>query len=365
MNRPRRVFRRFAVLAALTTLCGASVVDAAETRNVVLVIADGVRWQEVFTGADATLLDDNDKALKAKYWDDDPDVRRRKLFPFLWQTVATRGQIYGNRNKNSVARVTNTMWFSYPGYNEMSTGVADPRIDSNEYGPNPNVTVFEWLNTRPGFAGKVDVFATWATFADIFNGARSKLPIRSGATLVDDQDRSARGRLLSELYQTTTRLEGADPYDSFVHVVLREHLRVNHPRVLFVGFGDTDVFQHMGRYDAFLDTAHSFDGYVAELWQQLQSMPAYKDQTTLIISTDHGRGSGLKQWKDHGSDNPGSDAIWIAVIGPDMKPLGERHDVPLVTQSQIAATIAALVGEDLKKLNSNAAPPLRDVLAGH
>lgn len=42
------------------------------------------------------------------------------------------------------------MWFSYPDYNEMSTGVADPRLDSNGYGPNPNVTVFEWLNKRPG-----------------------------------------------------------------------------------------------------------------------------------------------------------------------------------------------------------------------
>jgi len=262
-----------------------------------------------------------------------------------------------------VARVTNTMWFSYPGYNEMSTGAADPRIDSNEYGPNPNVSVFEWLNAKPAFAGKVEVFATWAAFADIFNGPRSKLPIRSGAALVDRRDRSARGRLLAELYQTTTRLEGADPYDSFVHVVLRDHLRVTHPRVLFVGYGDTDVFQHMGRYDAFLDTAHSLDGYLAELWQQLQSTPQYKDQTTLIVSTDHGRGSGLEQWKDHGADRPGSDAIWIAVIGPDTKPLGERRDVPPVTQSQIAATIAALVGEDLQKVNSNSAQPLREVLS--
>ena len=55
-----------------------------------------------------------------------------------------------------------------------------------------------------------------------------------------------------------------------MHVVLREHLRKHRPRVLFVGYGDTDVFQHMGRYDAFLATAHSFDAYLAELWQQLR-----------------------------------------------------------------------------------------------
>src|SRR5215510_5256462 len=95
---------------------------AGKTRNVILVITDGVRWQEVFTGADPTLLNGDAggswtsaEELKARYWDDNPDVRRRKLFPFLWETVAKQGQIYGNQNKGSVARVTNGMMFSYPG----------------------------------------------------------------------------------------------------------------------------------------------------------------------------------------------------------------------------------------------------------
>jgi arylsulfatase A-like enzyme len=133
---------------------------------------------------------------------------------------------------------------------------------------------------------------------------------------------------------------------------------------MFIGYGDTDTWQHMGRYDSFLETAHSFDAYVAELWKQLQSTPGYKDQTTLIISTDHGRGGGLKEWRDHGVEQKGSDAIWIAVIGPDTPPLGERQTSATVSQSQIASTIAALVGEDFQSSNPKAAPPLRDVLGG-
>jgi hypothetical protein len=360
-------FRRIAACALALGFMTSAV--AGKTRNVVLVIFDGVREQEMFTGADPALLNGDaggswtsTAELRQKYWDDDVAQRRAKLFPFIWNTMARKGQVFGNRSKGSVARVTNTMWFSYPGYNEMSSGAADPRINSNDYGPNPNVTVFEWLNQRPGFAGKVDIFATWATFADIFNGKRSKLPIRAGATLVDADDTSASGKLLAELYHTTTRIEGDDPFDSFVHVALREHLGKHRPRVLFVGYGDTDNFQHMGRYDSFLDTAHSADAYVADLWQQLQSMPEYRDQTTLIVSTDHGRGGGLKEWRDHGAEHAGSGAIWIAVMGPDTKPLGERHDIAEVTQSQIAATIGALLGEDFKSANRNAAPPLADVL---
>jgi hypothetical protein len=363
---------RFAKLSCivLTGLLGAQATWAGETHNVILVIADGVRWQEVFTGADPTLL--NGEAggswtpadeLKRKYWDDDPAVRRRMLFPFLWDTVAVHGQLFGNQKAGSVARVTNTMWFSYPGYNEMSTGAVDARLDSNEYGPNPNVTVFEWLNTRPGLAGKVEIFGTWATFADIFNGKRSGLPIRAGASLVDVGDRSPQGVLLNELYRTTTRFEGSDPFDSFVHVVVREHLRSHRPRVMFIGYGDTDTWQHMGRYDAFLETAHSFDGFMADLWRQIQSIAEYRDRTTLIISTDHGRGSGPVEWKDHGTDQKGSQDVWIAVIGPDTAPLGERHRVPAVTQSQIAATVAELLGEDFRAFNAAAAPSLLEAMS--
>ena len=357
-----------AAAAALAVSSGA--LGAGKTKNVILVISDGVRWQEIFTGADPTLL--NDKAggswtpipeLKQKYWSEDEKTRRKLLFPFLWGTVAVKGQLFGNQQAGSVAHVTNPMWFSYPGYNEMSSGVADPKIDSNEYGPNPNITVFEWLNTTPDFKGTVEIFGTWQAFADIFNGKRSHLPIRAGATLVDTSDTSPRGRLLTELYQTTTRLEGADPFDSFLHVSLRDHLKTHHPRILFVGYGDTDTWQHVGRYDAFLETAHNFDAFVGDLWKQIQSIPEYKDSTTLIISADHGRGSGLIEWKDHGVEEKGSQNIWIAVMGPDTPALGERHNVAPVTQSQIAATIAALVGQDFRAFKPAAAPSLLEALA--
>ena len=75
------------------------------------------------------------------------------LFPFLWTTVAARGQIFGNQTQGSVAKVTNGLAFSYPGYNEMLTGHPDPRINSNEFGPNPNTSVFEWLNGLPELHG--------------------------------------------------------------------------------------------------------------------------------------------------------------------------------------------------------------------
>jgi len=342
---------------------------ARQTQNVVLVVCDGLRWQEIFGGADPSLMNDSAGGswtpraeLWRKYGADDPGQRRARLFPFLWSTVVSQGQLFGNEWIHSIAHVANAMWFSYPGYNEMASGADDPDIDRNGYGPNPNVTVFEWLNGMPQFHGKVEIFGTWGAFHRIFNGPRSGLAIRAGDTLVDAADHSPRGELLTELYRTTTRLEDDNPTDAMLHIVLREHLAKHHPRVLFVGYGDTDLWQHLGRYDAFLETAHAFDGFLADLWHQLQSMPAYRGRTTFIITADHGRGSGPVDWKDHGVKQPGSDRTWIAVIGPDTPALGERREASPVVQAQIAATVATLLGEDFTAFKSSAAPPLPDVI---
>jgi hypothetical protein len=344
-----------------------------KTRNVVLIVSDGLRWQEMFTGADPTLLNeknggiwDQEADLRRAFWRDDVNERRKALFPFIWGTVATHGQIFGNQHKGSVARVTNTFWFSYPGYNEMLSGHADARINSNEFGPNPNITVFEWLNGLPDLHGQVAAFASWATFTNIFNIARSHLPVWAGQDLPYKGELSPREAVVNELFRTTTMLEDGSIYDSFVQIPLMDSFAKAQPRVLFVGYGETDDWGHMGRYDLLLHSAHSFDHYVEELWNKLQSLPAYRDQTTFILTADHGRGSGPVEWKEHGVEQKGSENIWIAVIGPDTAPLGERTQTREVHQAQIAATIAALLGKDYRQAVPQAAPPIEEVIGkGH
>jgi len=361
-----------AVLLALTasqSVAHAQTIPALKTRNVVLIVSDGLRWQEVFTGADPQLLNeanggiwDKEEDLRREFWRTTPQERRRALFPFLWTTVAVHGQIFGNQAKGSDAQVSNGVAFSYPGYNEMLTGRPDPRIDSNEFGPNPNVTVFEWLNGLPGLHGRVSVFATWATFKDIFNVARSGLPLQVGWDPPYRGRLTPRQELLNRLYRTTTRMDDEDVYDAFLQVPLLDSFRTHQPRALFVGYGETDNWAHSGRYDLVLHSAHDFDHFVEELWTTLQALPAYHDKTTFIITTDHGRGSGPVDWKEHGVEQPGSENIWLAVMGPDTQPLGERTDTAPVIQAQIAATIAALLGKDYRQANTVAAAPITEVL---
>jgi len=192
--------------------------------------------------------------------------------------------------------------------------------------------------------------------------ARSKLPLLVGWDLPYQAPLTPRQALLNRLYATTTKLDAEDVYDAFLQVPLIESFAQSQPRVLFVGYGETDNWAHQGRYDLVLRSAHAFDQFVEELWKTLQALPEYKDQTTFIITTDHGRGGGLTEWKEHGVEEKGSENIWIAVIGPDTAALGERSHSAEVHQAQIAATVAALLGKDYRQAVPAAAAPLAEVI---
>src|SRR5262245_51565320 len=110
-------------LAALAVLVVASLAPAADpprkAENVIVVTLDGFRWQELFEGADDSLLDSKQgvrdlAGLKERYWRDTPKARREALLPFLWGTVAKQGQVFGNPTRKAPARITNGLKFSYP-----------------------------------------------------------------------------------------------------------------------------------------------------------------------------------------------------------------------------------------------------------
>ena len=354
----------FLVVAVLSAAAAGAKPPALRTRNVVLIVSDGLRWQEIFRGPDPALMNEacgaveNPEALLKEFGRPTPEEGRSALMPFFWSVIATKGQLFGNHSAWSLARDTNRLDFSYPGYNEMITGAPDPRMDTNDPVPNPNVSVFEWLNRQSGFEGRVAAYGTWSVFDAIFNVKRSGLKACSGwqpsPPCLDPPVPAA----LRRLYETTTRYWADNVWDSFLQAAVLDEVRRNRPRVLFVGYGETDEWAHMGRYDLLLQSARSVDGFIAELWSTMQAMPEYRGSTTFLITADHGRGRGLESWKDHGDDVEGASEIWIAALGPDTPALGERVQCDPVTQSQIAATIAALLGYDYRQASPSAAPPL-------
>jgi hypothetical protein len=258
--------------------------------------------------------------------------------------------------------VANTKNVSYPGYSEMFCGLVDPAIEDNARIRNPNVNVLEYLNTRPAFAGRVVAFCTWDVFPFILNAERSKLPVVCGWTPLADAPLSEREREVNRLMPEVPHIWHDNAMDFVTTIGAMEHIKKRKPRVMFIGLGETDEWAHSRRYDLYLEAAEKNDQFFRDVWQMLQSMPEYEGKTTLIITTDHGRGTVLTDWTDHRARTVGAEKTWIAVMGPDTAPLGVRRDVA-VTQSQIAATVAAVVGEDFKGSKAQIAPPLPGVLA--
>jgi hypothetical protein len=370
MNRSRRVPLVLSLLAAALAVPRSAAAAPAplRTENVVVVVTDGLRWQEVFRGAETALVSEKPggvedvAATKEAFWRPTAEKRREVLLPFLWSVVAKQGQLYGNADAGSSSQVVNGYKFSYPGYNEIITGAGDPRIDKNEYGPNPNVSVFEWLNDSSELRGRVAVVAGWDAFPRIFNRERSRLPMRTGWDTPFPASPTPRQELLNTLYRTTTHEFSDMPWDGFLQQTLLDFVKTEKPRLLFVGFGETDEWAHNGRYDLVLQAAHSVDGFLRELWETMQAMPQYRDKTTFIVTTDHGRGDGPENWKHHDWNVEGAENMWIAVLGPDTPALGERKNAARVTQSQIAATVAALFGKDWRSFNPRAGAPLAEAL---
>lgn len=357
------------LLASLLFLQFTAILPAADlkTERVIFVMTDGFRWQDLFRGAEAKLLNKEPGGIKEldpireAFDRPTPEERRAALLPFVWNTIAVQGQIYGNLDKDSPVTVTNGKNFSYPGYSEVLCGFPDPRIDSNKKVPNPNFTVFEWLYKKPKLEGRVAAFAAWDVFPSIFNVERCGFLVNAGYDPLTDLPDNPRIQLLNQLKQESYRHWGGEPFDPITFHTALEYLRIRKPRLMFLSLGETDEWGHAGRYDEYLRSAHRVDHYLKTLWDTLQADPEYAGKTTLIISTDHGRGEPPVGWKSHGADIPGSEYIWIMALGPDTPALGERTKTPRLGQNQIAATIAALLGEDYPAAVPQAGAPVTEI----
>jgi hypothetical protein len=333
-------------------LLGLQAGGQAAAQHVVVITVDGLRWQEFFGGADRDYFKRDANGIggeaERRFWRSTSAERRAVLLPFVWNTIAAKGQIFGDPDAGSVSRVTNGLWFSYPGYSELLSGVADPRIDSNDKVANPNVTVLEWLNRRPGFEGRVAAFGSWDVLPWILNVERSHIPVGSGWQPVpvpsNDRDRD-----VNQLAADLPRYWPYGPFDAPIVYAALEHLRTKRPRVLYLMLGEGDEWAHEGRYDLYLDATLRADRFIERVWKTLQSIPEYANRTALVVTTDHGRGSTPNDWMYHGRDVPAAERIWIAVIGPGVPALGVRRGLA-VSASQTAATVASATPA--------AAPPL-------
>jgi hypothetical protein len=319
------------------------------TENIFIIISDGLRWQEVFCGADASLINNeiftpDTASLKSMYWAESDEERRKLLMPFFWNVIANKGQLIGNRKWKNKMDVANMYAVSYPGYNEMFTGTTDITISGNSKKNNKNINVLEYLNCQDELAGKIAIFSSWDVFPFILNRERSNLIINSGYEEIKTDTASATINMINAVQQRGLENKSATRYDMLTFTAAKEYIKNHQPKIVVIGLGETDDFAHQKRYDLYLQQIAQFDKMIAELWNLVQTTPAYKNKTSFLITTDHGRGYNEKHWSGHGFFIGGSSHTWMAMMGHGIPSSGERKTKQQIYSKQIAQTIAALKG---------------------
>ncbi len=356
-----------AVLTLLCTRCFAQT-SAQKTKNVVLILIDGLRWQELFHGADYSLLTnpkfnsmDSIKRMRM-FWSDNVKERREKLMPFTWNYIVKHGQIYGNRDLGNKVNVKNPYWISYPGRAEVLSGFVDKKISSNGYGTNTNPNILEFINKQEGYEDLVVAFTCWDASGRCLNKKNSDMLISVPWEDIPGEHLTEAEVLANEIQHYAPKTFGIiERLDFEVYALAKSYIRAHNPKVVYIDFGDTDEYAHAGEYARYLLDAHNLDDMIRNLWEMMQQDPFYKGNTTFFIVPDHGRGVG-DQWTSHGANIPHSDETWFMVMGPDTKPSGEMRIKEQLYQDQYAKTLTALLGLQYNVSDQRVGKPISSVL---
>jgi hypothetical protein len=286
--------------------------------NVILVTIDGVRWQEVLTGADQALAD---AAALAR-----GEARTaRALTPNLHRLFFDEGAVIGDPRVGEPFTASGPVFVSLPGYVEIMTG-AESGCSGNDCEPDVRWAIAGSIARSAAPEGSSAVFASWERIARALPRDAAGLTVRAGR----------------EPGEEAPPYPGNGEYrqDQRTAAMAIDHLVRHRPRFLWVALGDTDEWAHRHDYRGYIEALRFADGVVGELAAHLNDMEDYGARTTILVTTDHGRDA---SFADHGG--PSSAGVWLMARGAR---IARRGITPLPRTRHlcdIAPTVAVLLGE--------------------
>jgi Type I phosphodiesterase / nucleotide pyrophosphatase len=343
----------FAFPSQKNTIASSSSNNKDSTTNIFIITIDGYRWQELFNGADSAIIANpkytaDAEMIETMYGGHSAQESRKNLMPFMWNVIAKKGQLYGNRNFDNNVNVSNPYALSYSGYSEMFTGNVDLSITTNNKNINANKNIFEYLNSKEAYKGSIALFTSWDVFPFILNEKRSGIEINSGYENIQEENSYVQ-RNLNIIQTNIIENKEHTRQDMLTFIAAKEYLQQYKPKIFYLGLGETDEYAHQGNYDMYLQKANETDRIISELWHWAQTTEGYKNNTTFIITTDHGRGKSPSNWTSHGMFTRGSSQTWLALLGKNITALGEVKTNGQLFQKQLAQTIAKLLGEEFSE----------------
>jgi len=300
-----------------------------QTRNVIVVTVDGVRWQEVFGGVDP------DRARKAGFraWE---ITGARELLPNLHRYFVDDGVVIGAHGE-MVASGPN--YVSLPGYREIFTGHPSSTCTSNFCGAISENTLLDELRAGGLRTDEIAVVTSWPTIERAAARDPRGITISAGRHGGVTRDHARMSFLFDEA-ASASAYPGWFDYrpDRYTGEIALQYLAAQRPRFLFVGLGDTDEYAHRGNYRGYVASLRAADRFVGELVALLATMGEYGASTTILVTTDHGRAAGFVS---HG--NADSARVWMMATGGSIPSRGTVDIRQTVRLSNLAPTIRALM----------------------
>jgi len=286
----------------------ATLEPSGRTRNVILVTLDGVRWQDVLDGVEPA-------RARAAHLPGCKVVPARSLVPNL-SALARAGVVLGGDDATMVS--SGPSFVSLPGYRELLTGRAGGGCTHNLCSPIDEPTLLDELRAHEHVAPEqLAVIASWERLERAAARDPSAIALSAGRHGGATRDRlrvSAGASSLLDRAAASSAYPGWLDYrpDRFTTKLALEYLQARRPRFLHVALGDTDEHAHRGDYAGYLEALRDADRFVGELWATLATMDTYGAETTVIVTTDHGR---ARSFAGHGGGAPESARVWLVAAG--------------------------------------------------
>lgn len=313
--------------------------EARETHAVVLVVLDGVRWQEVFLGADRAQLrrtgSPSDGALSAE-----------ELMPNLYRHIIARGFAIGAPGHGASFDATGPSFVSMPGYREIFSGAPDSTCKNNHCPRIDRITLVDQIRDASERDEDAAVIASWDLLDRTASSRPQRAVVSAGREVGSNRDRitaaSERCAALLAEGERAAPWPGHEGYrpDRITAPLALAYLEDARPRFLFVGLGDTDELAHASDYRGYLGALQGADRFLGDLAATLDRL-GLLETTTILVTTDHGR---AWNFHSHGRTEPESGRVFLAAAGGAVPTVGYAEARGGRTLSAVAPTILGLLG---------------------
>lgn len=270
--------------------------DKYQTKNVILLVVDGPRISETWEGANKENIPNRVSLL-------------------------SQGVFISNFKNNGT---TNTN----PGHNAMCSGVYENIKNNGTELPGFPSVMQQWLK----FTG-ADKTKAWVI------ASKDKLEVLNNCKL-----ESWNGKFQPSVDCGINGNGSGYRADAVTVTNTKEVMKKYSPNVMVINLKDVDSYGHANNWNEYIKAIKTTDASIKELWDYIQSLPAYKDKTTLIVSNDHGRHLDANGgFAEHGDDCAGCRHIEFFAMGPDFKK-NTTISTGNYEQIDIASTMAELLG---------------------